>query len=122
MVTGKSRRTDAAVPTKATIRVADNLGISQKVLASVVGLSEPTVSRMRRGAYVLKPDSGKAFELALLLVQLGTLIERLVFQDRDSAKAWMVAENTALHGQPIHLIQNAQGLVRVVSYLRYRLN
>ena len=39
----------AAVVTKAVLRAAERLGLTNKVLASVIGLSEATVSRMRSG-------------------------------------------------------------------------
>ena len=38
---------DAAVLTKATLRAASKLGLTNKALATVIGVSEATVSRMR---------------------------------------------------------------------------
>jgi hypothetical protein len=125
MGTRESKRdidNEAIVLTKATIRVADRLEIPQKVLALVVGLSESTVSRMQRGSFVFDRDKGKTFEFALLLLQLYELLDRMACSDLASMRAWMTAENSALEGRPIDLIQRAQGLVQAVSYLRTRLS
>jgi DNA-binding Xre family transcriptional regulator len=43
----------AAVLTKAALRAATQLGITNKLLAAVIGVSEATVSRMRSGDYTL---------------------------------------------------------------------
>ena len=60
---------EGAVATKATLRAAERLGLSNKVLAAVVGVSEATVSRMGAGTYQLSPGD-KSFELGLLFVRL----------------------------------------------------
>jgi transcriptional regulator with XRE-family HTH domain len=117
---GRSSHDEAVALTKATLRIADMLGISQEVLASVIGISEATVSRMQRGSFVLERDKGKAFELARLLLQLYDLLDRIVFADRVTAKAWIISENLTLQGRPIDLIQRAHGLARVIEYLRTR--
>ena len=43
-----------AVVTKATLRAASQLGLTNKVLATVIGVSEATVSRMRSQDYTLQ--------------------------------------------------------------------
>ena len=58
-----------AVATKAVLRAADRLGLSNKALGQVIGLSEATVSRMGSGAYTLSPGD-KPFELAMLLIRV----------------------------------------------------
>lgn len=117
----RGTREEGIALTQATIRVADRFGISQKVLASIIGLSESTVSRMQRGSFELERDNGKAFELAQLLLQLYDLLDRMVSGDQAAAKAWMRADNTMLQARPIDLIQHIQGLAHVVDYLRTRL-
>ena len=39
--------------TRATLRAANRLGMSARVLAGVLGVSEPSVSHMKKGGYVL---------------------------------------------------------------------
>ncbi len=42
-----------AVLTKAVLRSADILGLNARILARVIGVSEPTLSRMKRGDVLL---------------------------------------------------------------------
>jgi DNA-directed RNA polymerase specialized sigma24 family protein len=112
---------EALVLTKATIQAAEHLGLSQKTLAPILGLSESAVSRMRRGTFVLPRGAGKAFELAELFVRMFLLLDRLVEGDEDSARAWLTSENAIVGNRPIDAIRTAQGLVNVVNYLGCRL-
>jgi transcriptional regulator with XRE-family HTH domain len=109
---------EGAVLTKATIRAADRLGLSQKTLANVIGLSESVVSRMRSGDYVL--ERGKAFELAALFVRLYRSLDAIVSGDEKTAREWMKNQNLALKDAPMNLIQKVQGLVDVIQYLDSR--
>ena len=55
--------------TKAALGAARCLGVSNKALAAIIGLSEASVSRMGSGTYTLAPGD-KAFDLAVLFVRL----------------------------------------------------
>ena len=57
----------AATLGKATLRASTQLGLSQKDLAAILGISEATASRLARGRSV-DPKS-KEGELALLLLR-----------------------------------------------------
>jgi hypothetical protein len=50
----QSAPSEAALLTKAVLRAAEKLGMANKSLAAVIGVSEATVSRMRSGAYKLQ--------------------------------------------------------------------
>jgi len=113
-------RQEGVVLTKATIRAADKLGVPQKVLASVIGVSEAVVSRMRSGSFALERDNGKAFELAALFIRLYRSLDAIVGGDEAVAKAWLRNENTALQSRPIDLIQKVRGLLDVIHYLDSR--
>ena len=110
---------EAQVVTKAAIRAADRLGLKSNVLCRIIGLSEPTISRMRRGRYVIDPN-GKSFELALLFVRLYRSLDAVVGGDDTVAADWLTNNNTALNGKPIDLIQSISGLVSVITYLDSR--
>ena len=110
---------EALVVTKAALRAADRLGIRNTVLARIVGVSEPTVSRMRRGDYLLTRDQ-KPFELAVLFIRLYRSLDAIVDGDDVVAQNWMQNENTALNGRPLTLIQSVAGLVNVIQYLDAR--
>lgn len=118
--TQPSRSNDGAVLTRATIRAADKLGVSQRILASVLGISEAAVSRMRNGEYTLDRSAGKAFELAAHFIRLFRSLDAIVGGDEDVARAWLRNENTVLRGKPIELIQRVQGLIHVIQYLDTR--
>jgi hypothetical protein len=109
---------EAAVLTTALRRAADRLAIPNSVLARSIGLSESTVSRLRRGDYVLQPRH-KSFELAVLVVRLYRSLDAIVAEDA-TATAWLKSFNTALGGEPIRLLQSVSGLVNVIAYLDSR--
>ena len=58
----------SAVVLKATIRAAALLKINNRVLARIIGVSESSISRMRKGDFAL--EKGKSFELALMFIRL----------------------------------------------------
>ena len=107
---------EGAVVTKAALRAAEQLGLSNRVLARVLGLSEASVSRMGSGSYVLTPEE-KPFELALLFIRLFRSLDAIVSGDEAAARAWLTHENKVLGGAPGTLIQSLAGLVNVVAYL-----
>jgi uncharacterized protein (DUF2384 family) len=109
----------AAVVTSAALRAADRLGLNGTVLARIVGVSEPTISRMRRGDYRLTREQ-KPFELAVLFIRLYRSLDAIVDGDDQVAQSWMRNENTLLRGRPLDLIQSVAGLTHVIQYLDAR--
>lgn len=118
--TAPKSASDGAVLTKATLRAAEKLKLPQKVLARIIGVSEPVVSRMKSGAFKLERSQGKPFELAVLFVRLYRSLDAIVGGDDGVASAWMANNNTALVGKPVDLVQTIHGLVHVISYLDAR--
>lgn len=110
---------EAAVVTRAALRAAARLGLPNRILATVLGVSEATVSRMGSGTYLLKPGD-KAFELAVLFLRLFRALDAIVGGDAPAARAWLHNENTALGAVPLALIGSVSGLVNVVGYLDAR--
>ena len=110
---------DAAIVTAAVLRAATRLGVANKVLARVLGVSEATVSRMRSGQYALSAD-GKPFEVALLFLRLFRALDAIVGGDEAAARAWLRHDNAALGGTPEEMMQKLSGLVDVVGYLDAR--
>jgi antitoxin Xre/MbcA/ParS-like protein len=105
--------------TKAVLRAASRLSLSNRALAAIVGLSEASVSRMSTGAYTLVPGE-KPFELAVLVVRLFRALDAIVHGDETVARAWLRNENDALNGTPLTIIQSVPGLVHAVEYLDAR--
>ena len=114
---------DAAIAeralTKATIRAADKLELTNRTLGVIIGLSEPSISRMKRGVFKLERGQ-KSFELSVLFVRLYRSLDAIVSGDEQVAKSWLHNNNTALHGVPAELIQGISGLVNVIQYLDTR--
>lgn len=109
----------ANVVTKALVRAADSLGLTGRDLAGILGVSEPTVSRMRRGDYRLEEGS-KAFELAVLFLRLFRSLDAITGGDVAVASAWLRNENLALGGRPLEQIATIAGLTRGLAYLDSR--
>ena len=107
------------VLTKAVLRAAEKLDVKASRLATILGLSEPTVSRMKRGEYILEADS-KPFELAVLFVRLFRSLDAIVGGDEAVARAWLSNPNLALNGRPVEKIRTVAGLTDVIAYLDAR--
>ncbi len=110
---------ESAVLTKAVLRAAGRVGMTNKALAGVIGVSEATVSRMRGGSYVLQRGP-KAFDLAVLFVRLYRSLDAIVGGDDAVAAAWLRNANTALGATPLTAIQSVAGLMNVIHYLDAR--
>lgn len=113
---GPPQADPGAVLAKATVRAAALLGLTGAVLARVIGVSEPTASRLLRGGRALVPGSKEA-ELAALLVRVYRSLDALVGNDEARRLAWMNSPHTVLGGVPRQLIQSVEGLVATLAYL-----
>ncbi len=108
-----------AVATKAVMNAARRLGIPNKALARIVGLSEASISRMGNGTYTLAPTD-KAFEIAVLFVRLFRSLDAIVGGDEAVARAWLRNDNSALGAPPLERIETIAGLIDVIAYLDAR--
>jgi len=105
------------VLSKALLRTAVYLGITNARLGRVLGLSPATISRLHGGTYFLS-GSRKEWELAVLLVRLFRSLDSITGGSKETARTWLNSENEAFAGRkPVELIETAEGLVRVVAYL-----
>ena len=108
---------DGALVATALSRAAERLGVNNKTLARVVGLSEASVSRLKRGDF---PLENKPFELGVLFLRLFRSLDALAGGDEDVSRAWLANPNRALDGKPIELVQSVTGLTYVIAYLDAR--
>ena len=69
--------------------------MNAKSLSAVLGVSEATVSRMRRRDFLLERGT-KPFELGVLFVRLFRSLDAIVGGDEAVAKAWIKNPNLAL--------------------------
>lgn len=107
---------DAVLLAGATLAAAEALGLKRAQLAAILGISEPTLSRIKRGSYGI-PD-GKPLELALLLVRVYRALYAMVGGDNASMQHWIATPNNHLGGaSPAELMRSVQGIAQVVHYL-----
>lgn len=97
-------------------RIAGFWRLSNAKLGAIIGLSGPTVSRLRAGQYQLEPGS-KPFELAQHLVRLFRSLDSWLGQDDASARSWLNTPNTDLGDRPLALIATVRGLLRTSDYV-----
>ena len=112
-------RERARIITMAVVRAAEKLGLSGKDLATILGVSEPTVSRMRKDAFRLEAGS-KAFELGALFVRLFRSLDAITGGDGTVARVWLRNDNRALGGRPLDRIKTISGLTHGLAYLDSR--
>lgn len=102
--------------THAVLRASALLDVSQGELASILGLSPATVSRMATGRYLLQTDR-KEWQLAILFVRLFRSLDSITGGRDDLSRAWLRGGNEALHASPASLLSDIESFVRVVQYV-----
>src|SRR5690606_16398667 len=107
---------EAQVVTGATVAAADRLGLATGDLASVIGVCEDTVLRMRRLEHLLRKGT-PPFEKALLLIRLFRALDAVTHADATSAREWLRNTNLTLGGIPAERIATRDGLLDVLAYL-----
>ena len=111
------RSPDAArVLSDAVARVSAFWQLSNAELGAIIGLSGPTVSRLRAGEYRLEPGS-KPFELAQCLLRLFLSLDRWLGQDDETALSWLTTPNIDLGERPIDLLSTVSGRLRTSDYV-----
>ena len=105
----------AATLSKAVIRAAGLLDISQALLAQMLGVSAATVSRLFAGTYELQRNR-KEWEFALLFVRVFRSLDAIMGH-KEQAHRWLNGSNLALGARPIDLLGSTEGLIRVLHYL-----
>jgi hypothetical protein len=110
---------EGAVITKAALRAAEQLDVTARTFAAVIGVSEATVSRMRKQEFALEQGS-KPFELAVLFVRLFRSLDAITGGDETVSRAWLKNFNSALDGKPLEKILTISGLFNVIAYLDSR--
>lgn len=112
-------RNDEAIVSRAAIRAARSLNMTNVELSDVLGVSEPQLSRIAADSVYLKKES-KEFELAVLFIRLFRSLDAIIGGDESSASAWLRGNNLAFNERPIDRIKRVEGLVDVISYLDSR--
>ncbi|WP_050523683.1 MbcA/ParS/Xre antitoxin family protein [Pseudorhodobacter wandonensis] len=106
--------TPGQIAAKAVFNAARELGLSQRDLARSIGVSEPSVSRMKGGGFALE---GKPLELALCIIRIFRALDAMAGGEAAVIRGWIANDNSDLGAAPKELIATATGLVDVMNYL-----
>jgi uncharacterized protein (DUF2384 family) len=107
----------ARVLTRAVAETARRLEIKTTELTDIIGVSQPTASRLLNGKFLLA-EGGKPWELGVHLVRLYRSLLSMVGGNDELARAWLRSANRALGGRaPIDAIRSVAGLVHACDYL-----
>ncbi|MCK6557410.1 DUF2384 domain-containing protein [Candidatus Binatia bacterium] len=112
----RSRPDASVVLTRALLRTAALLALSQKDTARIIGISAATMSRLATGERRLQADT-KEGECALLLIRIFRALDALLGGKEEAVRAWFHAPNTHVGGIPATRVQRVEGLVHVAEYL-----
>ena len=107
---------EASVLSKAAVRAARLLGLPQREVGRILGVSDATASRLFSGHYRLSRERAKEWELAILFVRFFRALD-VLWGHEAMARTWLASDNLALAARPIDLLTSVEGLVRVVNYL-----
>lgn len=105
----------AMVLAKAVLNAAERLGLRNRQLAVLLGMSEASISRLTRSRGI--DPASREGEMALLFLRLYRSLDALMGGDDAQARAWLHAENDHLRGVPAARILSIEGLIDVVQYL-----
>jgi len=105
----------ARVVQTALLRASEELEISRAMLAQILGVSPPTVTRMFQGQFEFNEKS-KEYEHALLFIRMYLALSELLSEPSNQV-AWLNGENQTLGKKPLDLMASTEGLVKVVGYL-----
>jgi len=107
----------ARVLSQAVVEAASRLELRTSVLCQVLGISQPTASRLLHGRYQIPPGT-KTWELAALFVRLYRALFAMVGGNDELARLWLASPNRAFGERaPAELIQRIDGLLHACDYV-----
>jgi uncharacterized protein (DUF2384 family) len=114
-VSAETAISDKELVSKSVVNAANSMGLDRETIANTLGVSIPTVARLKKGNHL---PGQKPFELSLLLIRIYRSLYSIVGGNQDAMKHWMMTPNAHLGDEaPNKLIQNAEGMSRVLWYL-----
>lgn len=99
------------------MNVASRLEIKREELASILGVSESTLSRMDRKIGSLNPIS-KEGQCALILIDIYCSLYQLFGGNENQCRIWIRSPNIHLNGMPLVLMRTIPDLNHVAEYLK----
>jgi hypothetical protein len=112
----KRHASEAAIVTKAALKAKELWSLTNKQFANIIGVSEPSVSRLGSGGRTINLKS-KEGELSLLFLRTFRALDSLMGGEINNQRSWLTHDNLILKGVPLQMMQKIDGLIRVVEYL-----
>jgi hypothetical protein len=108
---------DARLVSEATLQAAAHLGLSDPVLATILGLSATSVERTRDNKMPLIQDQ-LTLERAAPLLRLSQVFNLGLGDNPEATENWMRSHNSALGARPIDVLQTAGGMERILEHVQ----
>jgi uncharacterized protein (DUF2384 family) len=107
----------ARVLTLAVAETTRRLKLRSTELTAIIGVSQPTASRLLNGKFQLA-EGAKSWELGAHLVRLYRSLASMVGGDDELARTWLRSANDAFGGRrPLDAIRSVEGLVHACDYV-----
>ena len=107
----------ARVLTDAVAETTRRLKLKSTELTAIIGVSQPTASRLLNGRFLLV-DGSKSWELGAHLVRLYRSLSAMVGGDDELARTWLRSGNAAFGGRmPLEMIRSVEGLIHACDYV-----
>ena len=105
------------VLTQAVAETARHLGIGPTDLAPIIGISQPSASKLMNGKFMIKEDT-TTWQLSALFVRLYRGLFSIVGNSDELAKEWLISRNRAFNDRtPLEEIKTILGLVAACDYI-----
>jgi hypothetical protein len=112
-------REEAELLTREFFTATSSMGLSNREIAEILGVSEPTISRAKKREIYFSRTRSHQWSIAELLVRACRELTRIYDHPRKE-KHWFTTYNHGLGGFPIELIRRYEGLLEVVRHLEER--
>jgi hypothetical protein len=112
-------REEAELLTREFFTATSSMGLSNREIAEILGVSEPTISRGKKREIYFSRTRSLQWSIAELLARACQELKRIYDHPRKE-KHWFTTYNHALGGFPIELIRRYEGLLEVVRHLEER--
>lgn len=107
----------SSVLTQAVAETARHLGLGPTDLAPIIGISQPSASKLMNGKFAIKEGTA-AWQLSALLVRLYRGLFSIVGNSDELARAWLTSRNRAFNDRiPLEEIKTILGLVATCDYI-----
>ncbi len=107
----------SSVLTQAVAETARHLDIGPTDLAPIIGISQPSASKLMSGKFMIKENT-TTWQLSALLIRLYRGLFSIVGNSDELAREWLISRNHAFNNRiPLEEIKTILGLVAACDYI-----